>query len=178
MRSCAFMCRCVVACVRSAHQALPHAWRTCCAGALEAVLRHHARVNRSGGPAAEVHHRGRWGGRRGGLRRLCSLRGLVALGRVGGDAVLGQELLQVHVLQLKVVPVVGQGLVPQGGPEEGRLWVAACAALIFQLFLFLLVFSEHCEGFKRTHTFNFGVNTEQPWSFMLKLKTRRSVTAR
>lgn len=97
---------------------------------MEAGLRRHARVNRCGGTAAEVNHggrgRGRWRGLlQRGLRRLRRLRGLVALGRVGGDAVFRQELLQVHVLQLKGVSIVGEGFVPQRGAQEGRLGGAA-----------------------------------------------------
>lgn len=74
---------------------------------------------------AEVHHRGRRCGR--GLGhdwwlawwtvRLVLI--VVVLGGAGGNAVLRQELLQVHVLQLEGVPVVGQGLVPQRGAQEG-----------------------------------------------------------
>lgn len=115
---------------------------------MEAVLRCHARAHRGGGAAAQVHHgRGRWGGRGGWRGLLLLLRwrrhrlwGLVALGCMGGDAVLRQELLQVHVLQLKVICIVRQGLVPEGRAEEGRLRVAASAALILQLFPFVLVF--------------------------------------
>lgn len=40
-------------------------------------------------------------------------------------AVLGQELLQVHVLELEQAPVAGQGPLPQHGPQEGRLGVGA-----------------------------------------------------
>lgn len=125
-----------------AHQAPLHVIPTCCAGAAEAGLRRHACVNRGGGAAAEVNHGGRGRGRCGGRRGLLCL---VALGCVGGDAVLRQELLQVHVLQLKVVPIVGQGLVPEGRAKEGRLWVVGCAALIVQLLLFLLLFPKSCK---------------------------------
>lgn len=128
---------------------------TCCAGAVEAVLRRHGRVNRGGGAAAEVHHgrcgRGRRGGWRGLLRRLCCLPVLVTLGCVGGDAVLRQELLQVHVLQLEVVAIVGQGLVPESRAQESRLWVVCRAALIFQLLPFILVFSESCKCLAHRH---------------------------
>lgn len=116
---------------------------------MQAVLRRHACVHRGGGAAAQVHHRrGRWCGRAGRrglrllLRRLYRLRVLLALGCVGGDSVLRQELLQVHVLQLEVVGVVRQGLVPEGRPQEGRLWVADSAALILQLFSFVLFFTK------------------------------------
>lgn len=44
---------------------------------------------------------------------------VVVLGGAGGNAVLRQELFQVHVLQLEGVSIVGQGLVPQRGAEEG-----------------------------------------------------------
>lgn len=37
--------------------------------------------------------------------------------------VLGQELLQVHVLQLEQASVAGQGPLPQQGAQEGRLGV-------------------------------------------------------
>lgn len=71
---------------------------------------------------AEVHHRGRGRGR--GLRhdwRLAwrSVRLVLVVVGVGGDAVLGQELFQVHVLELEGVSVIGQGLVPQRGAQEG-----------------------------------------------------------
>ncbi len=101
-------------------------WNTCsCRAAVQAVWRDDARVCRGGGVVAEVHHRGCWRGR--GLRhdwrlmwrsvRLVLV--VVVLGGARGDAVFGQELFQVHVLQLEGVPVVGQGLVPQRGAQEG-----------------------------------------------------------
>lgn len=79
----------------------------------------------------EVHHRWRRCGR--GLRhdwRLArrSVRlvlAVVVLGGARGDAVLGQELFQVHVLELEGVSIVGQRLVPQRGAQEGRLGGAA-----------------------------------------------------
>lgn len=70
---------------------------------------------------------------------------VVVMGGAGGDPVLRQKLLQVHVLQLKVVPIVGQGLVPEGRAKESRLWMAGCAALIVQLLLLLLVLPESCK---------------------------------
>lgn len=73
---------------------------------------------------AEVHHgvRGRGRGLRHDwrlARRSVWLVLVMVLGGAGGDAVLGQELFQVHVLELEVVSVVGQGLVPQRGAQEG-----------------------------------------------------------
>lgn len=117
---------------------------TRCGGAVQAGLRRHGRVNRRGGTAAEVHHGGRGRGRRWGLLqrglwRLHRLLGLLALSRICGDAVFRQELLQVHVFQLKVVPIVGQGFVPQGRTQEGRLWVAGRAAFIVELLFLLLI---------------------------------------
>lgn len=44
---------------------------------------------------------------------------VVVMGGAGGDAVLGKELFQVHVLELEGVSIVGQGLVPECGTEEG-----------------------------------------------------------
>lgn len=92
---------------------------------MQAVWRDHARVYGRGGVVAEVHHGVRWRGR--GLRhdwrparrsvRLVLV--VMVLGGAGGDAVLGQELFQVHVLELEVVSVIGQGLVPQRGAQEG-----------------------------------------------------------
>lgn len=121
---------------------------------MQAVLRRHARVHGGGGAAAQVHHgRGRWCGRAGRrglrllLRRLHRLGVLLALGCVGGDAVLRQELLQVHVLQLEVVGVVRQRLVPEGRAQEGRLWVADSAALILQLFSFVFFFTKSWKVF-------------------------------
>lgn len=46
---------------------------------------------------------------------------VVVLGGARRDAVLGQELFQVHVLELEGVSIVGQCLVPQRGAQEGRL---------------------------------------------------------
>lgn len=60
------------------------------------------------GPAAEVHHGGGSGGGGRQPRRVWA----VLLLRAGGDAVFGQELLQVHVLQLESVSVIGKGFVP------------------------------------------------------------------
>lgn len=129
---------------RCAGVTLLHVRPTCCAGAAQAGLRRHGRVDRGGGAAAEVHHGGR--GRRGGRgllhRGLWRLRGLLALSRVGRDAVLLQELLQVHVFQLEVVSIVGEGLVPQSGAEEGRLGVVGRAALILELLLLLFLLSK------------------------------------
>lgn len=93
---------------------------------------------------AEVHHGVRGHGR--GLRhdwRLVLVVVVVVLGGAGGDAVLGQELFQVHVLELEVVPVVRQGLVPQRGAQEGGL---RCAALLLQVLLLLLLLAESCTG--------------------------------
>lgn len=125
-------------------QTPPHVHPTCCAGAAQTGLRRHGRVDGGGGAAAEVHHggRGRRGGRgllHGGLWRL---RGLLTLGRVRRDAVFLQELLQVHVLQLEVVSIVGEGLVPQSRTEESRLGVVGRAALILELLLLLLLLSK------------------------------------
>lgn len=50
---------------------------------------------------------------------------VVVLGGARRDAVLGQELFQVHVLKLESVSIVGQRLVPQCGTQEGRLGGAA-----------------------------------------------------
>lgn len=96
--------------------------------------------------AAEVHHGVRGHGR--GLRQdwrlvLVLVVVVVVLGGAGGDAVLGQELFQVHVLELEVVPVVRQGLVPQRGAQEGGL---RCAALLLQVLLLLLLLAESCTG--------------------------------
>lgn len=103
------------------------------AGTLEAALTGHGRVYGGGGPAAEVNHtgRGRWG--RGSL--LLAL--VVLCGVGGGDAVLRQKLLQVHVFQLKGVSIVGQGLVPQGRAQKSRLWGVGSTDIFFQLLLLL-----------------------------------------
>lgn len=50
---------------------------------------------------------------------------VVVLGGARGDAVLRQELFQVHVLELEGVSIVGQRFVPQRGAQEGRLGGAA-----------------------------------------------------
>ena len=55
--------------------------------------------------------------------------------RVDGDAVLRQELVQVHVLELEVVAVVGQGAVPQCRPKEGTAKVQHIVVHIFKLVL-------------------------------------------
>lgn len=44
---------------------------------------------------------------------------------VHAHPVLGQELLQVHVLKLEQASVTGQGPLPQHGTQERRLGVGA-----------------------------------------------------
>ena len=74
---------------------------------------------------AKVHHRGCLSGRgRGHYGRLawrsaCLVLVMVVLRGAGRDTVLGQELFQVHVLELEGVSIVGQGFVPQRGAQEG-----------------------------------------------------------
>lgn len=77
-------------------------------GALHTGRGRDARVKGCRGPAAEVHH---GGGSGGGGRQPRRVRALVVL-RAGGNAVFGQKLLQVHVLQLESVSVIGKGFVP------------------------------------------------------------------
>lgn len=120
-----------------------------CSGraAVQAVWRDDACVHGGGGVATEVHHRRRGRGRNRrhdgrlawGNVRLALV--VAVMGRAGRDAVLRQELLQVHVLQLEVVSVVGEGLVPQGGAQEGRL---GDAALLLQLLFLLMLLVESC----------------------------------
>lgn len=101
-------------------------------------------MNGGGGVAAEVHHGGRRrrgpDGRGWGRQRDTVVLLLLLLRGAGGDAILGQELLQVHVLQLEAVAIVGQRLVPQGGPQEGRM---RGAAPLVQLVLLVAIFDKH-----------------------------------
>lgn len=71
---------------------------------------------------------------------------VVMVGGARGNAILRQEFLQVHVLQLETIPIVGQGLVPQRGAQEGRL---GGAVVLLQVLLLLLLFTEHYKMVRR-----------------------------
>lgn len=62
---------------------------------------------------------------------LLALVGLFVLSGTRWDTVFRQELLQVHVLELEVVAIIRQCLVPQSGPKESGL--RGCANLLQRL---------------------------------------------
>lgn len=123
----------------------------CVADVFEVVLTYSRRpavqtvaVYRGGGVVTEVHHKRR--------RCVCGLGNIwlagwgmwlvltgVVLGGAWWNTILRQELLQVHVVQLEVVAIIWQHLVPECGAQKGRL---RGALLLVQLLLLLTLFTE------------------------------------
>lgn len=85
---------------------------------------------------AEVHN-----GDRGPLLLLLLLRtlALLVLWWTGWNAIFRQKLFKVHVLQLKIVAIVRQGLIPKYWAQEGRV-------RHIPLFLQLLLLVINCNG--------------------------------
>lgn len=95
--------------------------------------------------------RGLKDGSRGGRWRCCGRAGrllpfklchrqqqvLGQVGWAGRDAILQQELIQVHVLQVERLAIIGDGLVPDGRHEGGRdgHGTGCCRLVLLQFFL-------------------------------------------